>query len=151
MFRLGSISLTQFKNYSSRSFGFTERIIGICGNNGAGKTSLLDAIHYLCFTKSYFTRDGNNVQQGKTGFRIEGDFILQDKSEKSVCIFRETPADQFTRAGGKKEFWINESAYDKFSQHIGHYPCVMIAPDDAQLVTGAVNKEGSSLMHCFAR
>jgi DNA replication and repair protein RecF len=127
MLRLQSISLTQFKNYSIRSFDFTERIIGICGKNGVGKTNLLDAIHYLCFTKSYFTRDSINVQQGQTGFRLEGNFQLWDRPEIAVCILRET---------GKKEFSVNENAYDKFSQHIGHYPCVVIAPDDAQLISG---------------
>jgi DNA replication and repair protein RecF len=127
MFRLQSISLTQFKNYTNRSFAFTERIIGICGKNGVGKTNLLDAIHYLCFTKSYFTRDSINVQEGQTGFRLEGNFQLWDKPETAICILRET---------GKKEFSVNENAYDKFSQHIGHYPCVIIAPDDAQLISG---------------
>ena len=127
MFRLQSISLTQFKNYINRSFDFTEHVIGICGKNGVGKTNLLDAIHYLCFTKSYFTRVSINVQEGQTGFRLEGNFQLWDKPEIAVCILRET---------GKKEFSVNANAYDKFSQHIGHYPCVIIAPDDAQLISG---------------
>lgn len=124
-----SISLFQFKNYFQQEFRFTERIIGICGRNGVGKTNLLDAVHYLCFTKSYFTRQDNLVtQQGHQGFRIEGHFILQDKPEKAVCILRET---------GKKEFSINEEHYTRFSKHIGHYPCVVIAPDDVQLIIGA--------------
>ncbi len=128
MLRLQHISLVQFKNYSNRSFDFTERIIGICGKNGVGKTNLLDAIHYLCFTKSYFTRlDSVNVQHGNTGFRIEAAVSLNDKIEKAVCILRET---------GRKEFWVNEGIYEKFSLHIGRYPCVVIAPDDAQLITG---------------
>ena len=128
MLRLQQITLVQFKNYSNRSFDFKERIIGICGNNGVGKTNLLDAIHYLCFTKSYFTRlDANNVQHGNTGFRIEAGFLLNNKKEKAVCILRET---------GKKEFWINDGIYEKFSLHIGHYPCVVIEPDDAELITG---------------
>ena len=129
MLRIQAISLFQFKNYSNRAFSFPERVIGICGNNGVGKTNLLDAIHYLCFTKSYFTRlDVNNVQQGSNGFRIEGMIDLNGHAEKAVCILRET---------GKKEFLVNDQAYDKFSLHIGRYPCVVIAPDDAVLITGA--------------
>jgi DNA replication and repair protein RecF len=128
MLFLNSISLLQFKNYSNRKFEFSGRIIGISGNNGMGKTNLLDAIHFLCFTRSYFTRvDSNCTQQGKNGFRLEGDFILNDEPERAVCILREN---------GRKEFSVNDQPYDKFSQHIGRYPCVVIAPDDALLITG---------------
>lgn len=126
MLQLHSISLTQFKNYSHRSFRFNERIVGICGNNGVGKTNLLDAIHYLCFTKSYFTRDALSVQNGQQGFRIDGHLELSDKKEKAICILRET---------GKKEFLVNDAGYEKFSEHIGRYPCVIIAPDDIQIIT----------------
>lgn len=127
MINLHSISLTQFKNYTLQTFKFEKQIVGICGNNGVGKTNLLDAIHYLCFTKSYFTRDNLNVQNGKDGFRIEGELKLNEKNEKAICILRET---------GKKEFAVNDSAYEKFSEHIGRYPCVIIAPDDIQIITG---------------
>jgi DNA replication and repair protein RecF len=126
LLQLHSISLTQFKNYSHRSFRFNERIVGICGNNGVGKTNLLDAIHYLCFTKSYFTRDALSVQNGQQGFRIDGHLELSDKKEKAICILRET---------GKKEFLVNDAGYEKFSEHIGRYPCVIIAPDDIQIIT----------------
>jgi len=126
LLQLNSISITQFKNYSNRSFQFNGRIVGICGNNGVGKTNLLDAIHYLCFTKSYFTRDVLNIQSGQQGFRVDGELELNDKKEKAVCILRET---------GKKEFSVNDSGYEKFSEHIGRYPCVIIAPDDIQIIT----------------
>lgn len=128
MLKLNSISLTQFKNYHFESFPFADRITGIAGKNGVGKTNLLDAIYYCCFTKSYFARsDGQNVQRGTAGFRIEGHFTLQGEPMKVVCILRET---------GKKEFLLNDEPYDKFSQHIGKFPCVIIAPDDTQIITG---------------
>ena len=128
MLRINSISLFQFKNYANRSFSFPERITGICGRNGVGKTNLLDAIHYLCFTKSYFTRlDSASVRQGHSGFRLEAEVVCQGKTEKTVCILRET---------GKKEFSVDGLAYDRFSAHIGRYPCVIIAPDDMEIITG---------------
>ena len=125
---LTSISLFQFKNYDFETFRFTERVVGICGRNGAGKTNLLDAIHYLCFTKSYFSRsDAANVKHGGMGFRMEGHLTLKGKEEKAVCILRET---------GKKEFLLNDEPYSRFSKHIGRYPCVVIAPDDVELIIG---------------
>jgi DNA replication and repair protein RecF len=126
--QLTAIGLYQFKNYFHREFPFSERLVGICGKNGLGKTNLLDAVHYLCFTKSYFTRqDALNTLHGYKGFRLEGYFDLNGREEKAVCIVRET---------GKKEFTLNDQAYSRFSQHIGHYPCVVIAPDDVQLIIG---------------
>ncbi len=125
---INSISLFQFKNYFNQEFRFTERILAICGKNGMGKTNLLDAIHYLCFTKSYFTRhDQLVVQHGHEGFRLEGHLLLNEAEEKAVCILRET---------GKKEFSVNDELYTRFSNHIGRYPCVVIAPDDVQLIIG---------------
>jgi len=127
MLRVRSISLTQFKNYQDRSFSFGDRIVCICGKNGVGKTNLLDALYYLCFTKSYFTRqDAMNVRHEQDGFRLDGDVVLNDKEEKVTCILRET---------GKKEFSVNAELYEKLSRHIGRYPCVIIAPDDIQIIT----------------
>ena len=121
---LSKISVTQFKNYDLATFNFTERVVGICGLNGRGKTNLLDAIYYLCFTKSYFTKtEAMNVQFEKDGFRLEG--LLGE--DKIICIHRGT---------GKKEFYLNDIAYTKFSEHIGQFPAVMIAPDDVELITG---------------
>lgn len=143
MLRLHHISLTQFKNYHNRSFLFEERIVGICGPNGAGKTNLLDAIHYLCFTRSYFNRnDTVHVMHGRAGFRIEGDFLLNEKPEKAVCILRET---------GRKEFQVNETVYKRFSEHIGRYPCVVIAPDDAVLVTGGSEERRNFMDALFSQ
>jgi DNA replication and repair protein RecF len=128
MLMLQQISLYQFKNYLEKNFVFNERVVGIYGKNGVGKTNLLDAIHYLCFTRGYFSRqDTQHVKHGCQGFRIEGFFDYNHKIEKATCVFREN---------GRKEFALNDNYYEKFSRHIGHYPCVVIAPDDAGLITG---------------
>ncbi len=128
MFRLRQIAITQFKNYSSQAFSFHKKVVGICGPNGAGKTNLLDAIWYLCFTKSYFTpSDSQAMMQGSKGFRIEGGFETGKERSKAVAILRET---------GKKEFSFNEDLYTKLSRHIGKLPAVMIAPDDVGIITG---------------
>ncbi|MEP7259274.1 MAG: DNA replication and repair protein RecF [Flavitalea sp.] len=127
MFQLNSISLVHFKNYKQQAFEFGERIVGICGANGVGKTNLLDAIYYLCFTKSYFGRtDNQNVHSGLAGFRVEGHFELDEMAVKAVCIVRET---------GKKEFLLDDQPYEKFAHHIGKIPCVIIAPDDVRIIT----------------
>ncbi|MFM6925689.1 MAG: AAA family ATPase, partial [Ferruginibacter sp.] len=102
MFFLQKISLTRFKNYHFSTFDFTQKVIGICGLNGKGKTNLLDAAYYCCFTRSYFTKaDGLNMQFGSDGFRIEAKVKPhptaqneEGKENEIVCIFR---------GAGKKE------------------------------------------------
>lgn len=127
MLSLKNISLTQYKNYLQESFSFDKPIIGIYGNNGIGKTNLLDAIYYLCFTRSYFFKsDLQNVYQGKSGFRIEGNFETDEGNQHVVCILRET---------GKKEVSLNNEIYQRLSGHIGRFPCVIITPDDARIIT----------------
>jgi len=129
MLRLGSISLVQFRNYVQQQFSFTERIVAISGINGTGKTNLLDAVYYLSFSKSYFSRpDIQNVYHGLAGMRLEGNYQLNDEPQQLVCILREN---------NRKELVLNEEAYKKFSDHIGKLPCVMIAPDDIVLITGS--------------
>ena len=128
MLRINQISLLGFKNYSQASFRFDKRIIGICGNNGVGKTNLLDALYYLCFTRSYFTRsDQSNLMRGAAGFRIEGQFAVGTRETSVVAILREN---------GKKEFLTDGQPYEKMSKHLGRFPCVIIAPDDIQIITG---------------
>ena len=134
MLHLNRITLTQFKNYPAASFEFKERVTGICGFNGKGKTNLLDAIYYLCFTKSYFSKsDLLNVQFNADGFRLEGNLtqtLVKNNSKEDFTVV------SIFRGAGKKEVLVNDIAYEKFSSHIGKFPCVMVAPDDIEMITG---------------
>ncbi len=99
----------------------------ITGANGSGKTNLLDAVYYLCYTKSYFSAyQQNSVQNGMDGFRITGHFNRGEADEVISCKWKD----------GKKEVFKNEVAYEKVTDHIGAYSAVMIAPDDTELING---------------
>ena len=128
MLTLNKIIITHFKNYDLNSFDFSQNVVGICGLNGKGKTNLLDAIYYCCFTKSYFSgTDSLVVNFDKDGFRLEAFFEKKGHEQKVICI---------NRGSNKKELLLNEVPYEKFSKHIGLLPAVMIAPDDIDLITG---------------
>ena len=127
MLRLNRLAITQFKNCEFGEYEFKEKVVGITGLNGVGKTSLLDAIYYCCFTKSYFSvSDSNNVLFDRQGFRIESTFLKNNSTNQILCIYR----------GNKKEFSNNHLVYGKLSEHIGQFPAVIIAPDDIELITG---------------
>ncbi|WP_298880198.1 DNA replication/repair protein RecF [uncultured Polaribacter sp.] len=133
---LQKISLVNFKNIESQSFDFQQKINCFVGNNGIGKTNVLDAIYYLSFTKSYFNSvAGQNIRHGEAFFMIEGDYLLKDRKETIVCSLKK---------GQKKVLKRNGKNYEKFSEHIGQLPLVIISPADRDLVT-----EGSDTRRKF--
>ncbi len=133
---LQKISLVNFKNISSQSFEFQEKINCFVGSNGVGKTNVLDAIYYLSFAKSYFNAiAGQNIKHGEFFFVIEGDYLLNDRQEKILCSLKK---------GQKKILKRNGKVYDKFSEHIGQLPLVIISPADRDLIV-----EGSSTRRKF--
>lgn len=128
MLKLAKLGLLHFRNYSSIHLQLVENIVCISGNNGSGKTNLLDAIYYLSVSRSYFSRpDAASVSHNAAGMKIEGEFEMNDQQHNVKLILRENL---------KKEFSLDDVPYRKLSDHIGKFPCVMIAPDDVELITG---------------
>ncbi len=129
------ISLTQYRNYSSGSFSFNASVTCITGPNGSGKTNLLDAVYYLCYTKSYFTSyQQYTAQSGTDGFRVDGFFVKDGTDTNVICKWKQ----------GKKEVMADNTVYESVSDHIGKYSAVMIAPDDIELIN-----DGSEIRRRF--
>jgi len=124
--QLESLSIHNFKNYQELSIEFKEKIICITGENGSGKTNLLDAIYYLALGKSAFnSMDNQNIKHGEPFFSISGNFELNNEPVSVRCNLKK---------GLKKILKWNGVEYEKLSEHIGKIPLVMIAPDDSDLV-----------------
>jgi DNA replication and repair protein RecF len=126
---LKKLSLTNFKNYLTADFDFSEKINCFVGNNGVGKTNLLDAIYYLSFTKSYFNLvDQQNILFDEEFFRLQGLYEFPEfKNELVECL---------QKRNHRKIFKLNKKEYERIADHIGLLPLVMISPSDSNLVTG---------------
>lgn len=123
---LKNLTLLNFKNYNTADLNFSKTVNAFVGNNGAGKTNLLDAIHYLCLCKSYFNPiDSQQIKTGEELFLVQGDFDRDDKKEKISCGLKRNQ---------KKSFKRNKKEYDKLADHIGLFPVVMISPYDINLI-----------------
>jgi len=123
---LKTLQLNQFKNHSRSSFTFSKQVNCFVGNNGAGKTNILDAIHYLCQTKSYFNHiNTQNIQFGADYFLLKGIFKKGETADEIQCNVKE---------GDGKVIKCNSKKYKRFSEHIGKFPAVVISPTDTNLI-----------------
>lgn len=123
---LKDLCLIQFKNYEEAQLNFSSNINCFVGNNGSGKTNLLDAIYYMCCCKSYFNSiDTQNINFEQQFFTIEGTFYRKDQVDKVFCG---------VKRGQKKVFKRNKKEYEKLADHIGLFPLVIISPADSNLI-----------------
>lgn len=124
---LKNINLHQFKNFREATMDFSPGINCFIGNNGAGKTNILDSIYYLSFCKSYFNPiDSQNIRHGEEYFSILGKYELNgDRTDTIQCV---------QKRNQKKSFKRNKKEYERLADHIGLYPLVMISPYDRDLI-----------------
>src|SRR5476649_1454489 len=123
---LKQLSVINFKNYTTAELAFSEGVNAFMGNNGAGKTNLLDAVHYLSLCKSYFNPiDSQQIKQGTDFFMINGVFEKDNEKEVIACGVKRNQ---------KKQFKRNKKEYQRLADHIGKYPLVMISPYDISII-----------------
>jgi len=120
------ISITGFKNIEAATLGFSPHINCIVGNNGEGKTNLLDAIYYLAMTKSYFGgSDLPNIRHGQQFFLLQGVFGHDGAEQQVSCGVQRDEGKVVKR---------NNKPYNRITEHIGLFPLVMISPTDHTLI-----------------
>ena len=127
---LRKLSLVNFKNLAQAEFSLGEGINCFVGNNGAGKTNVIDAIYYLSMCKSSLaTTDGQNILHDAEFFVVEGHYTSdEEKSETIACTF--------SRKGGKM-LKRNGKEYERLADHVGVIPVVIVSPADASLISDA--------------
>ncbi len=125
---LQSLSLVNFKNYTEAKLDFVPKINCFAGNNGTGKTNILDAIYYLSFCKSFANpSDVQNILFEQDFFVIQGNYQIKDQKDQLYCGVKK---------GSKKVFKRNKKEYERLADHIGLYPLVLIYPGDVNLIYG---------------
>jgi DNA replication and repair protein RecF len=123
---LKQLSLLNFKNYNQAELNFKPGVNAFAGDNGAGKTNLLDAIHYLALCKSYFNPiDSQQIKQGAEFFMINGTFEKDARPEVIACGLKRNQ---------KKQFKRNKKEYQRLADHIGLFPLVMVSPYDISII-----------------
>lgn len=145
MLFLERLHLTHYKSYESGSFQFSERVNAIVGENGSGKTNLLDAIYFLSLTKSALTsQDALSIQHGADYMVIDGNFSItpsESTADEAAPVATSVRTQQITISlprGQRKAVLHDKKPYERLADHIGKFPVVLIAPDDTDLV-----REGS--------
>ena len=127
--RLKRISILNYKNLAQVETGFSPKLNCFFGQNGMGKTNLLDAVYFLSFCKSCGNPiDSQNIRHEQDFFVIQGFYEDEDGTPEEIyCGMKRR---------SKKQFKRNKKEYNRFSDHIGFLPLVMVSPADAQLIAG---------------
>ena len=125
---LDNLKLNNFKNFTEFEHDFTQ-INCIVGNNGVGKTNILDAIFYLSFCKGFNSaNDLTTTKYGADFFAIHGAYTLQDGTKETYTCSQKKDQKKIIKHG--------KTTYKKFSEHIGKVPCVMVSPSDQIYILG---------------
>jgi len=121
--------IQDYRNIRQSQIEFADKINCFVGQNGMGKTNVLDSIYYLSFCRSALTSTDQQVIRHDTEcMMLKGTYKLQNDEETDIsCI---------ARTAGRKQFRCGSKEYRKFSDHIGLIPLVMVSPSDMNLISG---------------
>lgn len=128
---LRHLNIISYRNLRDLTLSFSDSVNCFVGNNGMGKTNILDAIYHLSFCKSSInSQDSLNVRHGDDFFMLDGRYFDKqtEVEEHVVCALKR---------GQRKHIKRNDKEYRRLTEHVGLIPLVLICPNDSQIVTGA--------------
>ena len=136
--RLDKLSIINYKNIEATTLNLSAKLNCFIGNNGEGKTNLLDAVYYLSFCKSALnSKDSEVMRHNSDFFVLEGDYTTDTNDcEQVYCSMKR---------GTKKHFKRNKKEYRKLSEHIGLIPLIFVSPSDISIIEGG-SEERRKLM-----
>jgi DNA replication and repair protein RecF len=126
---LNRISILNYKNLEQVELDFSPNVNCFIGQNGVGKTNLLDAVYFLSFCKSASNAiDSQNILHDRDFFMLQGQYQTdQGDPEEIYCGLKRRQ---------KKHFKRNKKEYTRLADHIGLIPLVMVSPADSELIAG---------------
>ena len=135
---LKKLSILNYKNIGEAELELSPKLNCLVGNNGEGKTNLLDAVYYLSFCHSASTNiDSQVIRHDEDFFMLQGTYESEKGDEESVYCGM--------KRGTKKHFKRNKKEYRRLSEHIGLLPLIMVSPADTALIEGG-SEERRKLM-----
>ncbi len=131
--RLDTLSIINFKNIEEMELHLSEGINCFVGDNGAGKTNILDAVHHLSLARSMqMLTDSQSIRHGMDAYLVDGRFTDDmGRHEQVVCSYS---------SRGGKTLKRNGKEYDKLSEHVGHFPIVEVSPADSVLISDSAEE-----------
>lgn len=130
---LKRLSLLNFKNVAQEELRLCPGVNCFVGDNGAGKTNIMEAVYYLSMCKSSLgMTDGQSIRHGADFFVVEGSYLTDaGRTEQVSC--------SFARKGGKV-LKRNGKEYERLSDHVGLVPVVIVSPADSALISDAADE-----------
>ncbi len=126
--RLRKLTLVNFKNIASEQLTLCNGINCMVGDNGAGKTNLMDAVYYLSMCKSSLQMtDGQSIRHGEDFFMVEGQYLSESRKTETVTCAYSRKTGKVLKRNGKE--------YERLSDHVGLIPAVIVSPADSALIS----------------
>lgn len=127
---LENLYLENFKNYKSCSFSFSPKLNFIFGENGNGKTNVLEAISMLCYTKSFLLNSETDcVKYGEYAFDVKGEFNNRIGIKNRVRL-------SYGKEESEKNLYHGNEKVSRMNDFIGNFPLIVLSPQDLKLTTG---------------